>query len=699
MLVLATAAFLWWWFDPLLKCPSCYLFVNTGDGLKNYFTPLYFIEHDTGFWFTGMNYPYGEHIVYTDNQPVWSCLLKLVHEVFPLDGHVIGIFNMLMVASVFIGIVCVYYLLRQWQVPKWASALFAVPVILLSPQLERINGHYGLSYVFYIPLFLLLFTWWTREPKSIKRSFALIACVAWMSLTHLYFLLITTGLMAAYVFVVWLAGRFRWRKEFLYAIVVLIACGTLVYLPVRFTDPIRDRPEEVYGLLVYTSKVAGTFLPWYGSFTEFWRETFAIKRPEIEGMNYVGSVAAIAFLFILFQLIRRSVRTIRNTNVRIRWSAGPHKLLAAAFLVWLFSTGLIYTIGGSKLLDIVPVLGQFRSLGRLGWMFYYIVTCYTVFFLLKALGDSSGLRRIAWICVICIAASLWYYESFRHFQRQTAGIYHQNTAFRGSKPYLDLLKSKGYGPSDFQAILQLPMVSIGSEKMDVPRGLWTLNTTFQCSHETGLPIIDSNMSRTSVSQALKLLQLISDPSIPKARIEEMDDRPILLLADINNLITAEHRLVDLADPIGQVDYAHLYHLPLSAFYTDRMADGEKVAEIAYRSQQDTFDVQENAGFLEYTHSGPPRDVFLNYWTRITAESPGFPPIQRNTFSSDGTLLQEEVLSQHSYNPWNVMGDWVEVQMIQCNVQDGMRQTYETLHLSATFANVRIMAADSLDQCY
>src|ERR1035437_8133996 len=47
-----------------------------GDGGKNIFTYLYHILYGKGIWFTGMNYPYGEHIVYTDGQPLLSVTLS-----------------------------------------------------------------------------------------------------------------------------------------------------------------------------------------------------------------------------------------------------------------------------------------------------------------------------------------------------------------------------------------------------------------------------------------------------------------------------------------------------------------------------------------------------------------------------------------------------------------------------------------------
>ena len=51
--------------------PNNHLFSVDGDGIKNYFTYAYQIKHNHSFInFEGMNYPYGEHFLYTDCHPV-----------------------------------------------------------------------------------------------------------------------------------------------------------------------------------------------------------------------------------------------------------------------------------------------------------------------------------------------------------------------------------------------------------------------------------------------------------------------------------------------------------------------------------------------------------------------------------------------------------------------------------------------------
>src|SRR5690606_12541756 len=158
ILVLALPAiFLYANFSQVFKCPECYLFEDTGDGLKNYYTLAYYVEYDSGWHFSGMNYPYGEHIIYTDNQPALARVLQWVdRHVTDLHGHVVGTLNILLLLGLYAGIVLTYALLRRWRVGRGWALTAAACIILLSPQLWRLHGHYGLAYLCFFPGFVLL---------------------------------------------------------------------------------------------------------------------------------------------------------------------------------------------------------------------------------------------------------------------------------------------------------------------------------------------------------------------------------------------------------------------------------------------------------------------------------------------------------------------------------------------------------------
>jgi len=50
----------------IVLSPGSILLSMEGDAPKNYFTFLYHSLYGDGAWFAGMNYPFGEHIVFTD---------------------------------------------------------------------------------------------------------------------------------------------------------------------------------------------------------------------------------------------------------------------------------------------------------------------------------------------------------------------------------------------------------------------------------------------------------------------------------------------------------------------------------------------------------------------------------------------------------------------------------------------------------
>ena len=104
----------------------------------------------------------------------------------------------------------------------------------------------------------------------------------------------------------------------------------------------------------------------------------------------------------------------------------------------------------------------------------------------------------------------WGFEAWLNMRAIAAPVYHENKWMANDKnDYVPLLTAAGKKPADFQAILQLPLVAIGNETVGVARGFWTLREGIHASMETGLPLIDYAMSRTSVSQGLDIIELIA----------------------------------------------------------------------------------------------------------------------------------------------------------------------------------------------
>src|SRR6187402_724409 len=74
--LLALLVLIYFYYEVLFH-PNDYLLSPHGYGIKNYYTYLFHAKYDSDFWnFGGMNYPYYEHMVYTDGHPLLSLVIR-----------------------------------------------------------------------------------------------------------------------------------------------------------------------------------------------------------------------------------------------------------------------------------------------------------------------------------------------------------------------------------------------------------------------------------------------------------------------------------------------------------------------------------------------------------------------------------------------------------------------------------------------
>src|SRR5690606_30913597 len=108
-----------------------------------------------GWWFNGTNYPYGEHLMYTDAQPALSLLLTQVRKVIPIDASAATlVLHMALMLAFFLAIIYVYKLLVRLNVQRPWAVLFACIIICFSAQHTRLFGLYGLAYACFMPMLL-----------------------------------------------------------------------------------------------------------------------------------------------------------------------------------------------------------------------------------------------------------------------------------------------------------------------------------------------------------------------------------------------------------------------------------------------------------------------------------------------------------------------------------------------------------------
>ena len=575
LLILLCFTLLWLLFGEVLLHPGQYMFGYLEDGTKNYYTAAYFIKYNQGLWFTGLNYPFGEHITYTDNQPLFAVILNYINQhISPIAGQTIGIYNSIMLGGIVACAVFLYLILREIKLPAWYAVLTAIIIAFLSPQLFRIRAHYALGYVFMIPMFWYLIIRIFRNPKAIGWYVVYGFAGLLAALIHPYYALINLLLLVSYLLVYYFQEK-KFRNvnpKLILGLLVAVILPLLVFqVYMKLTDPITDRPESPYGFTAYRTSFKALFFPLEAPLQKYWQAVFGDKEVIWEGYSYVGQAAFIVFLLSIFRFLKfgkakRWKRIFRPTI------PAPLRIgLWASVLVLLFALAIPIKWGLEGILDLVPPLKQFRSIGRFAWIFYYIFSVYTAYYLFQ-LSTYFRLRHKPTLAFAIpgILLAFWAFEAINNVYQKAATIKENRVAanFNGeSGNYTTLLQKHNLKPSDFQAILPLPYFNVGSEKITIFRNPEAANEAMRASLHTGLPIAANLLSRTSLSQALQQLQLLSNPFTPKSILQKYPSKkPLLLLVVPDSLEAAEAALVAKAKLITAQQNYSLYQLPLDILH-------------------------------------------------------------------------------------------------------------------------------------
>ncbi len=531
IVLIAMATTIYLQFSSILHSPSSMLFTSGGDGLKNYLTPLLHVKNSTSYnHFDSMNYPYGEHVLFTDNQPLISNILRFFQRNFnDVAYHTTGVLNLLMLLSLFFTGVLLYSFFRRLQLPHWYSMPVAISVAWLSPQLGRFMGHYALSYM--IIILLLLYLLMRFENRSWKWSLSILALVFFAPLLHFYYFGISAVFLSFFYFVkVWKEpNSFRfYLQHWVIQLFIPFAFFNLIWLNIG--NPVTDRPAFPMGFLQYVATWEGTFLNYGNWIYDFIHHyCFAItKTTEFESLNYIGFAA---FLFCLLRIISW-VFSFKLKMLETEQGILPEKnFLITAFwasiLLYIFSLGVPFIFPKCEfLLDYTGPLKQFRGLARFSWMFYFIINI-IAFYAIYHWGakiKNIEFRRAYWVLFLAIAAL----EAVGNARKlsQPVSIYAELTAtdetIEDWKPFVDNTK--------YQAILPIPYYHLGAEYLGIQIQGSSLAYNLLPSYYGNLPSMGVMMSRTSWQQSLNSiplgLELYREPPVLK---ELPNQKPLLVI--------------------------------------------------------------------------------------------------------------------------------------------------------------------------
>lgn len=538
----AVAAVLAVLLGPVFWHPGRYLFSTVEDGIKNYYTALWYVQHDTGWHFTGMNYPFGEHVVFTDDQPPLSFALAWLRR-HGVAFNGVAVLNSAMLLAQVLSAPPLLALLRRCRLPAWYAGIVTVIIVLLAPQLDRLLGHYALAYACVIPMlwYLAVRAAESRRPLGWYAAYA--AATLFFGGLHPYYLPISALLLLALGAVGWWQqlGRASWgtRRRYWLPLVLAVAVPIGIFQgALIFTDPYAaDRPGTPYGFFAYSSSVWSVFFPVEQPVRGWWQGIFHTPDPTWEGQAYVGLAGTLVALATLWRL--GSYLRARHW-ARLRWPALPPVLrtsLWAGLLILLFAMGWPFRWGLEGLIPYLGPIKQFRSIGRFAWIFYYFYSVYAAYALYQGFRwlRQRGQPQLA-AGALAVLLLLWAAEGVFNTAHKAYQIRHPRVAGRSltaagtpAARYPARLAAAGVSAAAYQAIVPIPYYSLGSEVFDMFSSDLSSYETMRASLETGLPIATAMLSRTALYQAQALNQLRSHPAIDKTLLKYLPDRRPLLL--------------------------------------------------------------------------------------------------------------------------------------------------------------------------
>ncbi|MCC6370092.1 MAG: hypothetical protein IT236_03700 [Bacteroidia bacterium] len=509
----------------------------TSDTIKNYYTYVYHIKNDAGFLhFTGMSYPYGEHAVYTDCQPILTFVLRCL----PFThGYLIGILHGLIFLSFIISPLIIYGILKRFDFNKLSAFFVALAVALLAPQFLKINaGHHGLTYACIIPL-SVLFTLNYQRTQGVKSFWTLFSYHCFLFLLHPYmgFSVAVFCFMALLILQFLNFGQQVFLKNFIRNLFVCVVPVILFKLFMILTDTHPNRTTEPYGLDVMVENVDSILAPVFGPFKTM-MEIFFNKRPDhYEGHSYVGAFSILLSLLLMVLLA---------TNFKkIKFRKEMLAIFVSSLILLFISFGWhtkFFGLFGLK----VEFMNQFRAVCRFAWFFYYGLALFlavTIFDFISQL-KTEQLRKSLLIVMplLFFGCNLW--EADAMFKMDKEVFWKSRNVFNKAQLHAEELKVlSDLEKTPVQAIVPLPMFESGSEMYDRVGFNNSMLPAMMYSYHSGLPIFSSMMSRTSMSETENEINLLNGYKADRPAVSLLNEKQFFVITTKDALLPDEMRLL------------------------------------------------------------------------------------------------------------------------------------------------------------
>lgn len=715
ILVAFTTAILFFTFKPILQHPNNYLLSESTNAVKSYYNFSYFLKYDKGIIHDGINYPYGEHLQYTNSQPFQLAILKQVNKIIPISNYGVAIINLSMILSILLALPFLFLILRHYKLPVWYSVVMTLLILFLSPQLGRIKGHFEMVYLFFIPVFWYLLILFRKGKKPWLWGGLLMLSGLIGGYTSAYY----AAFYATFLLSVLLSDIIRnWAmfkqnyKQWLILFALSIIPLLLVNGLVSVTDQAGVRPENPLGFFVFHATKFSIFLPNSVEFRELIKNVFNINY-QWEGRSYVGLPATLLALSMIYAFVHNLVTKKKNISLYIDQDLNTY-LLGAIFIL-LFSMCFPFKliswpvkIEFEFLLDLWPQLRQFRALGRFSWIFYYVFTVYTAnfFYNLFLKMRAKGFVKFP-VLFLSFVILFWTIDTAINFNNSFKEIKFPNNMLEAnSESYQEIIEEANIKITDYQAIFFLPYTNTSGDKFLFEDGYNAFDEAMNWSYHTGLPLIQSYEQHIPVASILSSVQMLADSTIRKTRLDDMNEKPILLIYTNEKMTTSETWLKNRSKTLWKNNKVTLGRVDLDLFisshqnwlnYANSMkkrltgSDSIKSSVRLSRIYYNDFELYESKNVLggkgaifekkktiqlfneTFSEMGITGNYELSFWMLFDTRMYDMPKPILYVYNSEGLLLNTIELNSRAIH--NIYKSWVRIEQ-SISIEHGMSYILE-----------------------
>ena len=515
-----------------------------GDGFKAYTVIWYHAKYDSTYsHFEGMNYPYGEHAVPAATQPFLSGLLRFISRHFvDITGFTIHAVHLSMLLGIFLCSLFLFLTFRRLQTSDWFAVAAALGLTFLAPQTHRMYSHYGLAHPEVIPIIIYLLLRWHEKPAR-NRSIWIGLVVTIYSMIHFYYFAILSFLISFFMLFRFLqkpATKPIFKTYLPHYGIQIIAPLAFFFFWMIYNSPVTDRTSMPWGYLYYSTNLQGLFTSFDQPFFKCLQTFLApFKWIDFEKRAYVGMLGGLFSIFLLVRwLLTRLSRPLLPVETTPEGGSFLKHLLWTAVITLLFATGLPFVISGLEgLLRYTGPIKMFRGVGRFAWIFYYTINVIALLSIWKWIKASGSIYRQ--IAIALPVFALLGFEAYHHSKAYSIDL-DEITEFNTPHYYRE---NSGIDFSRYQALLTIPYYNVGSDNfwVTIPNLGLILQKSLLLSIESGLPTTSAMLTRSSLSQTLNQIQLVTEPyRYPKILEDFPSEKPLLVVWDQPRYLENKH---------------------------------------------------------------------------------------------------------------------------------------------------------------